>query len=102
MKISAKYVVVAVAISTALGLAPAAADPYKDESGHGYHNKMKSKEEYWDGNCKVERKWEGNGEYKEERKCRGRDYYYDRLARGEPYPEPEPTVVITLPPVVIR
>ena len=29
------------------------------------------KQEYDDGNCKVERKWEANGEYKEEVKCRG-------------------------------
>ena len=29
------------------------------------------KEEYDDGNCKVERKLEKSGEYKEERKCRG-------------------------------
>jgi hypothetical protein len=29
------------------------------------------KEKYDDGNCKIERKWERNGEYKEERKCRG-------------------------------
>jgi hypothetical protein len=29
------------------------------------------KEEYWDGNSKVERKLEKNGEYKEERKCKG-------------------------------
>ncbi|WP_137896544.1 hypothetical protein [Ramlibacter sp. 2FC] len=29
------------------------------------------KEEYWDGNCKVERKFKKNGDYKEERKCKG-------------------------------
>ena len=29
------------------------------------------KDEYWDGNCKVERKWKDNGEYKEKRKCKG-------------------------------
>lgn len=36
--------------------------------GHGKH-KNKHKEEYWDGNCKVERKWK-HGEYEEKRKCR--------------------------------
>ena len=29
------------------------------------------KQEYDDGRCKVERKWERSGEYKEEVKCRG-------------------------------
>ena len=56
-------------------VAPALADPHKDESGHGYgkrHGKREHKEEYWDGRCKVERKWEKNGEYKEERKCKER------------------------------
>lgn len=52
------------------------ADPHKDESGHGKgrgrgHDKREYKEEYWDGNCKFERKYEKHGEYKEERKCKG-------------------------------
>lgn len=29
------------------------------------------KEEFWDGPCKVEREWKKNGDFKEERKCRG-------------------------------
>ena len=71
----------------------ASADPWKDESGHGRWHKgyerserysgrrhryddnrwqrRAFKEEYDDGFCKIERKWERNGEYKEERKCRG-------------------------------
>lgn len=68
----------------ALLSAPAIADPWKDESGHGkrdeysrrdddrrYADRREAKEEFWDGNCKVERKWERNGDYKEERKCEG-------------------------------
>lgn len=49
------------------------ADPHKDESGHGKrkHGQREYKEEYWDGHCKVERKFEKNGDYKEERKCKG-------------------------------
>jgi hypothetical protein len=44
--------------------------------GHGYREERRErrafKQEFWDGNCKVERKWDGD-EYKEERKCkRGR------------------------------
>ncbi|MFC0250784.1 hypothetical protein [Massilia consociata] len=63
----------------------ALADPWKDESGKGRHGERREhKQEFWDGNCKVERKWEKNGGYKEERKCKGprRDYsdrrYQDR------------------------
>jgi hypothetical protein len=56
----------------------ASADSWKDEGGHGRgHGHGKHKEEYWDGNCKVERKFGKDGEYKEKRKCRApeREYY---------------------------
>ena len=66
-----------------------AADPWKDESGKGrwgggygqygrYYGDPRShfareyKEEYHLGSCKVERKLERSGEYKEEIKCKGR------------------------------
>ena len=64
----------------------ASADPHKDESGKGrwrgsyersydgYERPRRErrafKEEYDDGRCKVERKLEKSGEYKEEVKCR--------------------------------
>ena len=51
----------------------ASADPWKDESGKGRGGDRRGhehKEEFWDGNCKVERKHEKNGGYKEERKCK--------------------------------
>lgn len=77
------------------------ADPDKDESGHGKrrHGHREYKEEYWDGNCKVERKWEKSGEYKEERKCknRGPAYYGPAPAYGPApvyVPAPQPGVVI--------
>lgn len=63
-------------LALAIGLATplATADPDKDESGHGRKRHGREyKEEYWDGNCKIERKWKRNGDYKEERKCRGGD-----------------------------
>lgn len=42
-----------------------------DDDGHrGKKHKREYKEEYWDGNCKVEREFKGNGDYKEERKCK--------------------------------
>jgi surface antigen len=38
--------------------------------GHGNkHHGREHKEEFWDGNCKVERKWEKDGDYKEKRTC---------------------------------
>ena len=53
------------------------ADPDKDESGHGRkHDRRNQKVEYWDGNCKVERKFKQDGGYKEERKCKGNQAYY--------------------------
>lgn len=52
----------------------AMADPWKDESGKGRHGR-EYKQEYWDGNCKVEQKWK-KGEYKEKRKCKRPDRHY--------------------------
>jgi len=46
----------------------------------------------------VERKWKGNGEYKEERKCKDRGAYY---APAPVYPAPEPAIVIS-PQVIVR
>jgi hypothetical protein len=53
----------------------ALADSWKDESGKGRHGR-EYKQEYWDGNCKVERKWEKDGDYKEKRKCKRQDRHY--------------------------
>jgi surface antigen len=76
-------------------LAPAGAaqaDPWKDESGHGRRGGGEWKEEFRDGNCKVERKWEKDGEYKEERKCKGpRERAY---VVPEPAYEPGPGVYL--------
>ncbi len=86
----------------------ASADPWKDESGkgrwrggyersydgpgqgYGYDRPRRErrafKEEYDDGRCKVERKLEKSGEYKEEVKCRG-GRAPRRAAYGyQPYP----------------
>lgn len=62
-----------------LAITPAAlADDDKDEGGKGRYRGHERKEEFWDGNCKVERKWEKNGDYKEERKCGNRDRHAGR------------------------
>lgn len=88
-----------VGITVALMSSTALADPWKDESGHGkghYGNYYSGdhKEEFWDGNCKVERKWEGNGEYKEERKCKGPRYQQPVVVPGYPVYPAEPGIVI--------
>lgn len=74
----------------------ALADPWKDESGHGKRHKhgREYKEEYWDGNCKVERKFGKNGEYKEERKCKGPHYGH---AHPAPVYVPAPAPVVVEP-----
>lgn len=69
----------------------ALADSWKDESGHG-HGRHEFKEEYWDGNCKVKRKLQKHGEYKEERKCKGPSrVYYE-----------QPVYVPAAPPAVVE
>lgn len=80
---------------------PVSADPDKDESGHGrgYEGQRyyggEQKEEYWEGGCKVERKWERSGEYKEERKCPdGPNHHWGDV--------PAPSVIIQPPPIVIQ
>ncbi|MCA0894882.1 glycine zipper 2TM domain-containing protein [Microbulbifer agarilyticus] len=42
---------------------------------HHKHKKHSYKEEYWEGNCKIERKWKRNGDYKEERTCKNPNRY---------------------------
>ena len=68
------------------------------------------KEEYWDGHCKVERKWKKNGEYKEKRKCRGdRPVVYQQPQSVYMAPPPPPVMVrparpeiVISPQIVIR
>ena len=94
----------AMAGATFLGLlfltTPAVADPWKDESGHGRRHSREWKQEYRDGDCKIERKSK-RGEYKEEIKCdRPRSYEYVRPAPiyVEPYPrEPSARLTIDIP-----
>ena len=68
----------ALPIVTALMLlsAPAFADPRdEDDRAHGRRdyrvevNDDEYKEEFRVGNCRVEREWERDGDYKEEREC---------------------------------
>jgi hypothetical protein len=84
----------ALAIVTLASVGGASADPWKDESGHGRgyrhyerhgdwrprrhhydrrYERRAYKEEYRQGGCKIERKWDRGG-YKEEVKCKRRGW----------------------------
>ena len=77
-----------------LALASWSAGAWADDHHHRHHRKD-HKEEYWDGHCKVERKWKKNGEYKEKRKCRGdRPVVYQQPRPVYVAPPPPPPVVV--------
>lgn len=67
-----------------------------DHHGHGHKHKHKHKEEYWDGNCKVERKWK-HGEYEEKRKCRAPETVY--VVPAQPAPA---RPVVVYPPWIVQ
>jgi hypothetical protein len=67
--------------------------PRKAAAGGRGHDRREFKEEYWDGNCKVERKLEKSGEYKEERKGTGPAVYSRAPAYPVYVPAPQPVVV---------
>jgi hypothetical protein len=93
-----KALIVGCAILGMLMNTAAMADPWKDESGKGGKHRGyyggDAKEEYWDGNCKVERKWKGNGDYKEERKCKAPRYVEPVLVPAYPVYPAQPGIVI--------
>ena len=47
--------------------------PYDHAEGYKGHPTLFGgyEEEFWDGDCKIEREWEGDGDYREERECHG-------------------------------
>ncbi len=92
MKASAA--VVALLLSTSA--LPLAAQAH-DHDDHGHHGKHK--EVFWDGPCKVERKYEKHGRVKEKRECRPQEVYV------QPAPvmvQPAPVLVQPQPGVVIQ
>lgn len=81
-----------------LAVAAAVATPqaFADREGPGHgHGHGKDKEEYWDGPCKVERKWK-HGELEEKRKCKG-----PGAERGAVLVVPPPAVAVPVRPVVV-
>ena len=74
--------------------------------GHGRrHARSEFKEEFRDGNCRVKRELQKDGDYKEERKCKGRQHAH---APAPVYVVPQPVVVapqpvyVPSPAVVVR
>lgn len=89
-------------IPAAFALAPSASQAHDH-----HHHKRDYKEEYWDGQCKVERKWKGNGEYKEKRKCKDRPVLYQAapvyVAPPQPvYVAPQPQGLVIDSRIVLR
>jgi hypothetical protein len=84
-----------------IALAPLAAEAH-DKHHHHRQKGGEYKEKYWDGACKVERKWKRNGDYSEKRKCRD-DYAYGYAPQpvAVPVMPVQPGIVIS-PTIVIR
>jgi surface antigen len=97
---------IAVALLTGLAAPAAFADRDDDDHrgrghGHGHDrhehkhkHKHGHKEVFWDGNCKVERKWERDGDFKEKRECKAPER---RVVVVQP-PPPQRVIVVQPPP----
>ncbi len=72
----------------------ASADSGKDGHGKGgKHGRHEYREAYRDGNCKVVRKWERDGDFKEQRKCKGPRHEPTRVYVPAPDYAPAPVYV---------
>jgi surface antigen len=83
------------------GFVPSAMADDDHGRGHGHrhghkHHAHEQKEEFWDGNCKIERKWEKDGDYKEKRTCK------DVVVRQAQPVAIQPVTVIYPPWVVVE
>ena len=91
------------AAACAVLAAPAAMADRDDDDHHGHkhkHKHGKHKEEYWDGHCKVERKWK-HGEYEEKRKCKAPEHHPQTVYVVPAQPAPTRTVVV-YPPWIVQ
>lgn len=90
----------ALGVLAAAPLAQAHDDDHHHGPGHGHghgKHKHKHKEEYWDGHCKVERKYK-HGEYEEKRKCHAPP---PQVVVVQPPPQPA-RVVYVYPPWIVK
>lgn len=84
-----------------LAAAPALADDDdRRRHRHHHHHGHGGKQVFYDGHCKVERKWNGHGGYKEEVKCRPPAHAYHYPAPVVAYYPPPPRPVYVGPPVI--
>jgi surface antigen len=85
------------AAAVVLAAPVARAHDHDDDHGHGHGHG--NKEEYWDGNCKVERKFK-HGEVEEKRTCRAPERVV--VVPVQPAPPPPPQVVYVYPPWIVK
>ena len=72
----------------------ASADSGKGRHGKGgKHDRYEHSAAYRDGNCKVVRKWEHDGDFKEHRKCKGHRHEPRRVYIPAPVYAPAPVYV---------
>jgi hypothetical protein len=97
------FALLSICIPAALAMAPLVGHA-DDDDHHHYRHRREHKEEYWDGQCKVERKWKENGEYKEKRKCKDRGYYQGQPVYVAPpvYAAPQPQGLVIDSRIVLR
>ena len=102
-----KALFLASAVAVLLGpLVAHADDDHGGKHGHGHGHK----EVYWDGACKVERKWK-HGEYTEKRKCKPVAQVYQPapvivqpapVVVQQPVVVPQPVVVVPQPGITVQ
>lgn len=69
-----RYLAVLPALLLAIPLTAFADDDDDDDDRYERRYGRESKQTFYDGNCKIERKFKKNGDFKEERKCKGPRY----------------------------
>lgn len=74
-------------------------DSLRGEHSHAKWHGREFKEEYFDGNCKVEREVKKDGEYKEKRECNAPQHGYYAPA---PVYVPAPSKVIVEPGITVH
>jgi hypothetical protein len=80
----------------------AAADDDDDDRRGKRHGRGEYKQEYWDGACKIERKFKKNGDYKEKRKCKGGGEPHVVYMQPQPVYVPAPQPVYLPAPVIVQ
>lgn len=72
-------------VALTLACAPMMARADDDDDDDDYRPRREYKEKYWDGACKVERKWKRNGEYRESANARATGPAMTMAMRSQPW-----------------